>query len=271
MRDSPYFNAGVVAVYDRLAVSIQFAAPARDLVAGMRLSVGNRVLDVGTGTGAALTGAAVSVGASGMAVGLDASIEMLRALRQKCAHPVVVARAPGLPFPDDRFDAVTASFVLSHFKNYQRALADMVRVVRPRGQVGVTAWDRTPNPVAHMWKDVAATFVSVEESQTALRELIPWDERFSRATNLRQALEDATLVGVDVMRREYRMTMSVTDYLSVKEASVEGSLLRERLTVEKWNMLRQRLADVFRSQFGETVEYVRDVYFGMGTKPAGAP
>ena len=59
MKDSPYCDAEVVAAYDRLAVPRQFAAPARDLVAGLGLSVvGNRVLDVGTGTGAALIPAA---------------------------------------------------------------------------------------------------------------------------------------------------------------------------------------------------------------------
>ena len=267
MKDSPYFNAGVVATYDRLVVPLQFAAPARDLVAGLGLSVGSRVLDVGTGTGAALIRVAACVGASGVAVGVDASIEMLRALRQRGAHPVVLAQAPGLPFPEDHFDAVLASFVLSHFKDYGQTLADMVRVLRPRGQIGVTAWVAAPNPVAQVWNNVAAAFVNAEELQAAFRELIPWDEWFSRPTNLRQALEEAKLVGVDVTRREYRVTMSVTDYLSVKEASVEGTLLCQRLTTEQRKMFRQRLADVFRSQFGETVEYVRDVCFGIGTKP----
>ena len=59
MKDSPYFDAGVAAAYNRPAVPLQFAAPARDLVAGLGLSVvGYRVLDVGTGTGAALIRAA---------------------------------------------------------------------------------------------------------------------------------------------------------------------------------------------------------------------
>jgi SAM-dependent methyltransferase len=268
MPDSPYFTVGAVAAYDRLAVPLQFAAPASDLVAGLGLSVGNRVLDVGTGTGAALTPAAAAVGVSGAVVGVDASIEMLRVLRHKCAHPVVLAQATGLPFPEDHFDAVLASFVLSHFKDYQRGLADMVRVLRPKGQLGVTAWVVASNPVAHAWNDVAAAFVNADDLQAAFRELIPWDEWFSAATNLRQALEEAKLVGVGVTRREYMVTMSVTDYLSVKEASVEGTLLRQRLTAAQWNVFTERLADVFRSQFGETVEYVRGVYFGIGTKPA---
>ena len=64
------------------------------------------------------------------------------------------------------------------------------------------------------------------------------------------------------------MTMSVTDYVSIREGSVEGTLLRQRLPAEQWSAFTQRLADVLRSQFGERVEYVRDVYFGIGTKPA---
>ena len=257
-----------MAIYDRLAAPLQFAAPARDLVTGLGLSPGWRVLDIGTGTGAALIRAAACVGASGVAVGVDASMEMLRALRHKGAHPVVLAQASSLPFPDDCFDAVLAGFVLSHFKDYGQTLADMVRVLRPKGRVAATTWGATPNPVAHAWKTVAAGFVEAEELQAAFRQVIPWDQWFSRPTNLRRAMEEAELVGVDVTRREYLVTMSVTDYLSVKEAGVEGTFLCRRLTAEQLDTFRQRLADVFQSEFGETVEYIRDVYVGMGTKPA---
>src|SRR5215469_10483976 len=59
---SPYLDATLVASYERLSVPLQFAAPARDLVAALDVSTGDRVLDVGTGTGAALIQAATHVG-----------------------------------------------------------------------------------------------------------------------------------------------------------------------------------------------------------------
>lgn len=264
---SPYLSASAAATYDRLAVPLQFAAPARDLVAGLGLSVGSRVLDVGTGTGAALIRAGAHVGASGWAVGLDVSIEMLRALRQKAAHPVVVAHAERLPFAEGCFDAVFASFVLSHIKDYQRTLADIVRILRRTGRLGVTAWGPAPTMVAQAWEEVTAAFVSSAELLADERELIPWADWFSRAGNLRHALEEAGLDDVEVTRRGYRVTISVADYLSLRANSVDGTLLCQRLTAEEWNQFQQRVADLFRSRFGATLDYIREVHFGFGTKP----
>src|SRR5215472_4059364 len=156
IKGSPYLDATLVASYERLAVPLQFAAPARDMVAALEVSTSDRLLDVGTGTGAVLIQAAARVGVTGIAVGVDTSIEMLRVVRKKCALPLVVAQAPGLPFPKDFFDLVMASFVLSHSEDCQQTLADMMHVLRPQGRLGVTAWGANPNPVSRVWTDVAA-------------------------------------------------------------------------------------------------------------------
>jgi SAM-dependent methyltransferase len=46
--------------------------------------------------------------------------------------------AYALPFDDDSFDAVIAAEVLEHLPDDERAMAELVRVLRPGGQIAVT-------------------------------------------------------------------------------------------------------------------------------------
>lgn len=269
MMRSPYCNAVTAATYDHIALPYQFSAPASDLVDMLRLPVGGRVLDVGSGTGAAAIPAAEVVGLEGLVVALDASVEMLRFLQKKAMCRVVAGQSPGLPFRDGFFHAVMGNFVLSHFKSYELGLADMIRVLRPGGQLGVTAWAAGQNPLGQAWSEVAETFLSREQLQRAFREIIPWDEWLSQEGNLQRALEGAELIRVEVSRRTYRIAINVTDYLSLKEANVEGTLLRRNLEAGQWCQFRRCVMDVFRDRFNESVEYRRDVHFGIGTRHGG--
>lgn len=269
MKHSPYCDAANVATYDQLALPYQFSAPARDLVDMLRLPYGGHVLDVGSGTGAATIPAAEVVGSEGLVVALDASVEMLRLLQSKGVCRVVVGAVPGLPFRDGFFQVVMGSFVLSHFRSYELGLADMIRILCPGGRLGVTAWAAGQNLFGQAWSEVAATFLSREQHQRAFREVIPGDEWLSQEGNLQCALEGAGLIRVKVNCRTYRIAMNVADYLSLREASVEGTLLRRNLEAGQWDQFRQRVREVFRSRFNKSIEYDRGVYFGVGTKSGG--
>ena len=268
MKQSPYCEAANAATYDQLALPYQFSAPARDLVGMLRLPVGGRVLDVGSGTGAAAIPAAEAVGPEGQVIAFDASVEMLRHLQRKRECSVIAGEAPGLPFQDGMFHAVMGNFVLSHFKNYHLGLADMIRVLRPEGRLGVTAWAAGQNQFGQAWSEIATTFISGEHLQHDFREIIPWDEWFSQEGNLRHALEKAGLISVEVSRRTYLISLTTADYLALRTSSVEGTVLRRNLTAGQWLHLLERVANLFHRRFGESIEYSRDVYFGIGTKSA---
>ncbi len=122
--------------YERLTPAL-FGAIARDLIELIELPAEGLVLDIGTGTGVAA--AATAAMGSGNVVGVDPSVPMLEVARGR-ARLLVAGVAPGLPFPDDTVDAVAANLVLSHFRDTAEGAAELVRVLRPGGRLGVTAW-----------------------------------------------------------------------------------------------------------------------------------
>lgn len=84
-------------------------------------------LDVACGTGQS-TQALAAV--SAMAVGLDASVAMLRHARRRDVIPYVRGQAESLPFPDSTFDIVTVGLGL-HWFDRVTFLSEARRVLRP--------------------------------------------------------------------------------------------------------------------------------------------
>jgi ubiquinone/menaquinone biosynthesis C-methylase UbiE len=67
---------------------------------------------------------------------------MLRVARDRLGDAVVLERgdAQSLPFPDARFDVVVCTNSFHYFRNPQRALGEMARVLRPNGRLVLTDW-----------------------------------------------------------------------------------------------------------------------------------
>jgi demethylmenaquinone methyltransferase/2-methoxy-6-polyprenyl-1,4-benzoquinol methylase len=97
---------------------------------------GDRVLDACCGTGD-LAIAALKAGAAEV-VGLDFSPRMLERARAK-QHSVAWLEGDvlALPFPDADFDAATVGFGARNVADLPGALAELRRVLRPQGRVGI--------------------------------------------------------------------------------------------------------------------------------------
>src|SRR5262245_57194681 len=123
-----------------------FARFGAELVARCDVAPGERVLDVGCGTGHAALAAARVVGPSGVVVRADLAAPLLDLARAK-AHEeglqhveFVEGDFRTLGYPDGAFDVVLCSFAIFLVPDMPGALAELWRTVAPGGRLGVTSW-----------------------------------------------------------------------------------------------------------------------------------
>src|SRR5262245_51443920 len=162
MSNTPYSDPALARNYAEAAAKYQFQLPAMDLVAFLQIDKSERVLDIGSGTGAVASIATARVGHSGLLVALDSSSEMLRTQQQTFRLQRLVAAAPRFPVRSGIFDCATAGFVISHFPDYNEALREVRRILRPRGRFGATAWLAGKTVVSDIWSVTVGRFVDGE-------------------------------------------------------------------------------------------------------------
>ena len=120
------------------------------------IRAGQRVLEVGCGSGVVMRDVAALVGPRGEVVGVDPSRSMVQAARA-LARPHALRRrmrwrlasGAALPFAAGRFDAALAVTVLLHVADPDAVVREMVRVTRPGGRVAVQDQDFGTVAVTH--------------------------------------------------------------------------------------------------------------------------
>lgn len=130
--------------------------PGRRLVAGPErtlgafgIAEGERVIEIGPGTGFYSVDAARRVGSSGRLICLDVQIEMLEETRRRVRDAgsraeFVQADARALPFRTGSVDHVYLIGVLGEIPDQSRALAEIDRVLRGGGRLSVS--EQLPDP-----------------------------------------------------------------------------------------------------------------------------
>ena len=98
---------------------------------------GKMLLDVGCGDGAL---AIAFAGRGALVTGIDADPEMLalaraRSIEHSAPTHLLLGRVEQLPFADGQFDIVLASALLCLVPDRRRAVAEMVRVLKPGGRL----------------------------------------------------------------------------------------------------------------------------------------
>lgn len=214
------------------------APAATELVAAAGLRGGDRVLDVAAGDGSVAL-AAAALGASVVATDLSAvQVERGRA-RAAAAGTAIewqVADAEALPFPDEAFDAVLSSFGAVFAPDPPLAAAELCRVCRRGGSVGLTAW-----PHDSMMGRLTA----------AVRELVPSfpdrEHGWGTESTARRFLE----AHADVVRCErlaLRWDPSVRGAAGAEDCA--AAYLADRIPLEKLGAVRQAVASEFEQPDG---------------------
>lgn len=137
---------------DAAGLERQLAPVAELLLDTAQLQPGERVLDVGCGTGVTTRQAAGVVSPTGSVTGLDVAAEMLDAARQRdspgSAIEWVQADATSWDGPSGGYDVVLSRFGVMFFDDPPRAFANLARMTRPGGRLVVAVWNlRTHSPL----------------------------------------------------------------------------------------------------------------------------
>jgi len=118
---------------------------------------GQRVLEVGCGSGVVLRDLAPRVGPRGVVVGVDVSRTILQTARRLCRADkrITLRHAHGgrLPFAAARFDTTLALTVILHVAEPLAVVREMARVTRPGGRVGLQDQDFGMLGVTHPDRD----------------------------------------------------------------------------------------------------------------------
>jgi len=162
-----------------------------------------RVLDICCGTGD-LTAALLSErpSAAEPVTGLDFSNEMLGLAAHKYAGANVrwvEGDAMALPFPDNSVDLVTSAFGFRNLRNYAAGLAEIHRVLRPGGRIGILECNQPGglsgglyNLYFHRVLPVVGGWIS---GQRAAYEYLPASvQRFPRPPRMLQLMQEAGFV-----------------------------------------------------------------------------
>jgi demethylmenaquinone methyltransferase/2-methoxy-6-polyprenyl-1,4-benzoquinol methylase len=132
--------------YDLLSASSERAARTRGLQM-LGVQCGERVLEIGCGTGESLPSLASGAGPAGWVYGLDLSAGMLGIAKNKLEKhsssnvTLLQADAVRLPFPERSFDAIFMSYTLELFPAAEipLILQECKRILRPEGRMGIVA------------------------------------------------------------------------------------------------------------------------------------
>ena len=133
-----FFNQ-VASGWDEQFVNADLADFLKTLVPRFNLASGQKVLDLGTGTGVLIPYLVQAVGPSGLIVAVDFAEKMVEICRRKYSGlsnvKIELQNAEELDFPQDYFDAITCFGLFPHIGNKQRALFKMNRVLKRGGKL----------------------------------------------------------------------------------------------------------------------------------------
>jgi ubiquinone/menaquinone biosynthesis C-methylase UbiE len=116
-------------------------ATVRETLQRITVREGERILDIGCGTGALLATLARKQPHAKLS-GVDFSSQMLSVAARRLPASLELRQAPAeaLPFPAASFDRVISTSAFHYFRDPEGALGEMKRVLRPGGQVVITDW-----------------------------------------------------------------------------------------------------------------------------------
>jgi enediyne biosynthesis protein CalE5 len=176
------------------------------LVGDARLRQGQRVLDLGSGTGYPALLVAQVVGPQGAVIGMDLAEQMLAAAERKAGRLGLTnvtfrtGDVTSLPFDAVSFDAVTSRFCLMFLPEIPKAAAEIRRVLKPGAWMAAAVWSAPDkNPYLKIPMDTIKQFIELPPPDPSAPGIFRLAKPGDLAGMLQQAgfdeVQDSELIG----------------------------------------------------------------------------
>jgi SAM-dependent methyltransferase len=193
------------------------------LIGRARPKAGERIIDVGCGSGATTIAFAQKVGPSGHVFGIDVSGPMLARARQSAPKelPVdfVLADATVYPFDPASFDLLASRFGVMFFAQPALSFANMRRALRPSGRLAFACW-REPRENPFFMAPLQAVYKHVPKLPQQGPE-DPGPFSFALETRVHRILGEAGFTGIEMEPRNFELDVAIGRGL---DAAVQGAL-----------------------------------------------
>lgn len=252
---------------------------AHDLALDARISTGQVVLDVGTGTGIAAIEAARFAEPGGFALGIDRSGPMLTKAEDYTSKTKNVLffkmSADHMLFPNELFDVVISNCGIS-YATLPRVISEVFRVLRKGGSFTFDDWHLIDVPAHRTFGDVLRRYRTEDPSaklrveRTALATMERIGNQYLDVEAQVKELQRAGFENIQVKRRKYEIRLrGVQEYLDMR---VQRAALKQELREISGNQ-RTKLLKELRSGLRHLVRNGRFIFdwqviFVRAEKPA---
>jgi SAM-dependent methyltransferase len=184
---------------------------------------GERIIDVGCGSGATSIAFAQKVGPSGHVFGVDVSGPMLARARASASRelPVdfVLADATVYPFDPASFDLLASRFGVMFFAEPSRSFANMRKALRPSGRLAFACW-REPRENPFFMAPLQAVYKHVPKLPQQGPE-DPGPFSFASEARVHRILGEAGFTGIAMEPHHLALDVAIGRGL---DAAVQGAL-----------------------------------------------
>jgi ubiquinone/menaquinone biosynthesis C-methylase UbiE len=177
------------------------------LIDGLSLTDARKVLDLGAGIGVNLPTIRQAAPAA-FVVGADLVESMIAAAPPEFARVVMDAAMVG--FADGSFDAVVMAFMLFHVPVPAEALAEVHRILRQDGRLGLGTWDARSEdmPADMIWNDLLDELGAAPAVASARNH-----EIMATSETITTLLEDSGFRDVKTGTKTFEDTTDLDDFL----------------------------------------------------------
>ena len=184
---------------------------------------GERIIDVGCGSGATSIAFAQEVGSSGYVFGVDVSGPMLARARASAPKdlPVdfVLADATVYPFDPASFDLLASRFGVMFFAEPSRSFANLRKALRPSGRLAFACW-REPRENPFFMAPLQAVYKHVPKLPQQGPE-DPGPFSFASEVRVHRVLGEAGFTGIAMEPHNLALDVAIGRGL---DAAVQGAL-----------------------------------------------